>query len=101
MVRTKEAIKVYKRIMNVFNEHSDYTLYDVDMFTHDISHELFTKTDPLDIDEDDYLIFQEALMLLVRDDLIADYYGTEGLAILHAELMDVAMMYYVKKEVTK
>lgn len=98
MIRNKEALHMYLVMRHAFNTHDLEELYDVDMFVSDVAHELFIETDPQDIDEDDYLIFQEALILLVRDDQLADHYGTEGLVILHAELMDAGEHYYVNKE---
>ena len=97
----KKEYQVYQTMMEIFTEHSNDELYDVDMFCHDIKEELFTETDPQDIDEDDYLIFQAALILLIRDDLLLDYFGLSGLCILHAELMDDGESYYVNKVLFK
>jgi len=101
MIRNKEAAEMYQVMSKVFNAHGNEGLYDVDMFVFDVTHELFAETDPQDIDEDDYLTFQEALILLVRDDLLADYFGTDGLTVLHTELMNAGEHYYVYKEVTE
>ena len=97
----KEAIKMYKAMMAIFSAHEDEEVYDVDMFVHDIELRLFTMSDPQDIEEDDFLNFHLALVLLVRDDLLLRYYGYNGLAILHAELMNSGEGYYVNKEVTR
>jgi hypothetical protein len=92
----KKEYQVYQTMKDILIANEE-DFYDVDMFCHDITKELFTETDPQDIDEDDYLIFQEALILLVRDDLLLDYFGLSGLCILHAELMDTGESYYVNK----
>lgn len=84
----KEAIKMYKAMMAIFNAHEDEEVYDVDMFVYDIEL-LFKMSDPQDIDEDFKLSFQASLIMLVRDDLLLRYYGCDGLAILHAELMNI------------
>lgn len=94
---TKSEYNMYNYIRGIFTCHTGHEFYDVDMFRYDITKELFTKTDPQYIDEDDYLIFQQALILLVRDDLLLDYFGLSGLCILHAELMDDGESYYVNK----
>ena len=52
-------------------------------------------------DRDDFLVFQEALILLVRDDLLLDYFGLSGLCIIHAELMDDGEHYYINKVLYK
>ena len=95
----KENVRMYNRMVEVFVEHTfenDY--YDVDMFRKDICDNLFVCTDPQDIDEDEFLIFQEALILLVRDDTLLDWFGLSGLCIIHAEMMDYGKRYYVNKE---
>ena len=103
-----EALQMYKTMMNIFNENCDpententEDIYDVDMFMHDITHTLFTEEDVQDIDEDDYLEFQEALILLVRDDSLLFYYGLSGLSIIHADLMNYGENYYVNKVIYK
>jgi hypothetical protein len=89
---------MYNRMVSIFVQNiASENVYDVDMFRLDILRELFTVTDPQDIDEDDYLIFQEALILLVRDDMLLNYFGLSGLCILHAELMNDGEHYYVNK----
>lgn len=99
------ALKMYKIMMNIFNENCDIEdtedIYDVDMFMHDITHALFTEEDTQDIDEDEYLEFQVALILLVRDDSLLSYYGRNGLVILHADLMNYGENYYVNKVIFK
>jgi hypothetical protein len=93
----------YQRMISVFTKHmtEDIDVYDVDMFTHDITQELFIETDPQNIDEDDFVYFQMALIYLVRDDMLMEYFGPEGLSIIHAELMNKAEHYYVYKEIFK
>lgn len=93
----------YQRMISVFTKHmtEDIDVYDVDMFTHDITQELFIETDPQNIDEDDFVYFQMALIYLVRDDMLMEYFGPSGLCIIHAELMNKAEHYYVYKEIFK
>ena len=89
---------MYNRMMETFVEHTyenDY--YDVDMFRKDICDNLFVCIDPQDIDEDEFLTFQEALILLVRDDTLLDWFDLLGLSMLHAELMHDGENYYVNK----
>ncbi|MBP5594502.1 MAG: hypothetical protein J6Y02_03905 [Pseudobutyrivibrio sp.] len=92
---------LYLCMLKVFTDHCENSLYDVDMFTHDVCKTLFTETDPQDIDEDGFMYFQEALILLVRDDLLLNYYGLSGLSVIHAELMNHAEHYYVFKVIFK
>lgn len=94
----KESIKMYNRMMKVFHDNviPDVT-YDVDMFCKDICDNLFVCTDPQDIDEDEFLTFQEALILLVRDDTLLDWFDLLGLSMLHAEMMDYGKTYYINK----
>lgn len=92
-----DALEMYKTMMNVFNANEE-DIYDVDMFMHDITHTLFTERD---IDEDEHLEFQAALILLVRDDTLLFYYGCNGLVILHADLMNYGERYYVDKVIFK
>lgn len=85
-------------MMKIFNDNiipDDF--YDVDMFREDICDNLFVCTDPQDIDEDEFLTFQEALILLVRDSVLLNYFGLAGLSMLHAELMHDGENYYVNK----
>lgn len=95
---TKENVRMYNRMMKVFHDNviSD-DIYDVDMFRKDICDNMFVCTDPQDIDEDEFLTFQEALILLVRDDTLLDWFGLLGLSMLYAELMYDGENYYVKK----
>ena len=93
---------MYNRMVEVFVEHTyenDY--YDVDMFCHDLCKNMFLETDPQDIDEDDYLVFQKALILLVRDDMLLDWFGLSGLCIIHAEMISNGEHYYENKEIFK
>lgn len=93
-----EEFGMYEQMMKVFTSNTvNDEFYDVDMFDRDITKELFVETDPQDIDEDDYLTFQKALILLVRDDMLLNWFGLDGLCILHAELMDSGESYYVNK----
>lgn len=92
----KESLGMYQNMISLFDSKSE-GLYDVDMFVTDVCDMLFIETDPQDIEEDDFLIFQEALILLVRDDVLLDHFGLSGLCILHAELMDKGESYYINK----
>ena len=97
---TKEW-KTYQMLKDMFLlaiPHDDSPdIYDVDMFRHDILEKLFTETDPQDIDEDDYLIFQMILVYMIHDEDIFRYYGPTGCAVLHADLMHDGENYYVNK----
>ena len=93
-----EEYGMYNRMMEIFTSHTnDDEFYDVDMFRKDLLDNLFIETDPQDIDEDDYLIFQSALILMVRDDLLLNWFGLPGLCVLHADLMYDGDHYYVQK----
>ena len=92
---------MYLGMRKVFIDNVCDELYDVDMFTHDVCEALFTETDPQNVDEDSFMYFQEALILLVRDDLLFDYYGLGGLSVLHAELMNSGEHYYIHKVMWK
>ena len=94
----KENVRMYNRMMKVFHDNviSD-DIYDVDMFRKDICDNLFVCKDQQAIDEDEFLTFQEALILLVRDDTLLDWFGLLGLSMLHAELMYDGENYYVNK----
>lgn len=91
--------RMYERMISLIVDHIVYNnkSYDVEMFRKDILDNLFVCTDPQDIDEDDYLVFQAALILLVRDDLLLQWFGLSGLCILHADLMHDGENYYVNK----
>lgn len=95
--------RLYNHMMGIFvqrtmNGELNGEFYDVEMFRKDILDVLFVCTDPQDIpDEDYYLVFQEALILLVRDDLLLHWFGIPGLCILHADLMHDGENYYVNK----
>lgn len=94
-----KAQEMYNRMMEIFIEHTiNDEFCDVDMFRVAVTKGLFIETDPQDIDEDDYLIFQEALILLVRDDLLLDYFGLTGLCILQSDLIMDGEHYYINKE---
>jgi len=88
------VIETYYALINLFTDE-----YDVDMYVHVVIHHMFNETDPQDIEEDDYLIFQTALILLVRDDIMLDHFGLEGLAVIIAELLDKGEHYYINKEI--
>lgn len=94
----KENVRMYNRMMKVFHDNViPDDIYDVDMFRKDICDNLFVCTDPQDIDEDEFLTFQEALILLVRDDTLLDWFDLIGLSMLHAELIHDGENYYVNK----
>ena len=98
----EKPYEMYNRMMKVFVEHAyEDDIYDVDMFCYDLCKNMFLEIDPQDIDEDDYLVFQEALILLVRDDMLLDWFGLTGLCILFPEMMDKGKHYYVNKEIFK
>lgn len=88
------VIETYNTLVNFYCD-----AYDVDMYIYDVIHHIFNETDPQDIEEDDYLIFQAALILLVRDDVMLYHFGLEGLAIIVAELLDKGKHYYINKEI--
>ena len=95
-----EEYGMYNRMMEIFVEHTiDGKDYDVEDFRKDLCDGLLIETDPQDIEEDDYLVFQEALILLVRDDILLHWFGLGGLCTLHAALMNDGEHYYVYKEV--
>lgn len=97
-MKRSEEFGMYEQMMKIFTVHTvDGDFYDVDMFDRDITRELFVETDPQNIDEDDYFIFQQAIILLVRDDMLLNWFGLDGLCILHTELMDSGESYYVNK----
>lgn len=98
MIMTEEY-GMYNRMMEIFVENvMNGEFYDVEMFRKDICDSLFIETDPQDIpDEDYFLVFQEALILLVRDDLLLDWCTLSGLCMLHADLMHDGENYYVNK----
>lgn len=77
------------------------SIYDVDMFRHDIQQILFTETDPQDIDEDDFVIYQQVLVMLVRNELVWKYYGMEGTTILLLDLLKDGEDYYINKVIFK
>lgn len=96
----KETYGMYNRMVEVFVEHIyENDDYDVDMFCCDLCKNLFQETDPQDIDDDEFLTFQEALILLVRDDTLLDWFGLLGLSMLHTEMIDYGEHYYVNKEI--
>ena len=94
----KESIRMYNRMMKIFIDNViSYDIYDVDMFRKDICDNLFVCTDQQDIDEDEFLTFQEALILLVRNDTLLNWFDLIGLSVLHTELMHDGENYYVNK----
>ena len=98
----EKPYEIYNRMMEVFVEHtSENDFYDVDMFCYDLCKNLFQETGLQDIEEDDYLTFQEALILLVRDDMLLYWFGLTGLCILLPEMMDKGKHYYANKEIFK
>lgn len=96
----KEDYEMYNRMMETFVEHTyenDY--YDVDMFCDDLCKNLFVCTDPQDIKTDDFLVFQRALVLLIRDDMMLHYFGLAGLSVIHADMLDHGKRYYIYNEI--
>lgn len=92
---------MYISMITVFLNNANDTLYDVDMFTTDIWNTCFPATDPQDIEEDDFVWYQEALMILIRDDLLFEHFGYAGLAVIHAELMRYGEQYFINKVLPK
>lgn len=98
----KEAYRMYNRMKETFVEHTNENdFYDVDMYCSDLRKSIFIETDPQDIDEDDYLVFQEALVLLVRDDMLFNWFGLSGIMIIQAEMLHYGKQYYENKIVFK
>ena len=94
----KENIRLYNEMRQVFIDNAEPDdIYDVDMFCSDLCKNLFLETDLQDIEEDDYVTFQEALILLVRDDMLLDWFGLSGLCIIQAEMSSNARHYYMNK----
>ena len=98
-----QIYNMYTKMLNVFTKNmaEDTDIYDVDMFTKDIWNSCFTATDPQDIDEDDFVVYQAALIMLIRDDLLLQHFGFEGLAVIHAELMHCGEQYFINKALAK
>lgn len=95
---TKENIRCYNKMRQVFLDNvKPGDIYDVDMFCSDLCKSLFLETDPQDIGEDDYLVFREALILLVRDDMLLDWFGLAGLCIIYTEMSSNGENYYINK----
>lgn len=96
----KEVYEMYNRMMEVFNNNviSD-DIYDVDMLCNDLCKNLFVCTDPQNIETDDYLVFQQALVLLIRDDMMLHYFGLAGLSVIYADMLDYGEQYYILKEI--
>ena len=91
---------MYNRMVEVFVEHAyEDDIYDVDMYCSDLCKNMFLETDPQDIDTDNYLIFQEALILLIRDDRLLDWFGLAGLSIIYANMLDYGEHYYIYNEI--
>lgn len=94
----KENIRLYNEMRQVFIDNTKLDdIYDVDMFCSDLCKNLFLETDPQDIEEDDYITFQEALILLVRDDMLLDWFGLLGLSVIYGDMLDYGERYYVNK----
>lgn len=94
----KESIRLYNKMRQVFIDNAKQDdIYDVDMFCYDLCKNLFLETDPQGIEEDDYVTFQEALILLVRDDMILDFFGLSGLCIIYIEMSSNGKHYYENK----
>lgn len=92
----KEVYRMYSIMMETFVEHTnenDY--YDVDMFCNDLCKNLFVCTDLQDIETNEYLVFQQALVLLVRDDMMLHYFGLAGLGVIYADMLDYGEKYYI------
>lgn len=98
----KDNIKLYNKMRQVFLDHANpYDIYDVDMYCSDLRKSIFIETDQQDIDEDDYLVLREALVLLVRDDMLFNWFGISGLMIIQAEMLHYGKQYYENKIVFK
>lgn len=95
----KENIRLYNKMRQVFLDNNSDDIYDVDMYCSDLCKNIFVCTNTLDISEYDYLVFQEALILLVRDDMLLDWFGLAGLSIIYAEMSSNGEHYYVNKEI--
>lgn len=96
----KENIRMYNKMRQIFiNNAKPDDIYDVDMYCNDLCKNIFVCTNPRDISEDDYLVFQEALILLVRDDMLLDWFGLSGLCIIYSEMSSNCEHYYVNKEI--
>lgn len=94
----KENIRLYNEMRQVFIDNTKPDdIYDVDMYCSDLCKNIFVCTNLRDISEDDYLVFQEALILLVRDDMLLDWFGLLGLSMLYTEMMSYGEHYYVNK----
>lgn len=95
----KEVYRVYNIMMETFVEHTyENDCYDVDMFCNDLCKNLFVCTDPQDIETDYYLVFQQALVLLIRDDMMLQYFGLAGLSVIYADMLDYGERYYIYNE---
>lgn len=98
----KENIELYNKMRQVFLDNAEPgDIYDVDMYCSDLCKNMFLETDPQDIEEDDYLTFQEALILLIRDDMLLDWFGLLGLSVIHADMLDYGEQYYENKVIFK
>ena len=96
----KEVYRVYNRMMETFLEHTyENYYYDVDMFCNDLRKNLFVCTDQQDIDTGYYLVFQQALVLLIRDDMMLHYFGLAGLSVIYADMLDYGERYYIYNEI--
>lgn len=96
----KENIECYNKMRQIFLDNvKPGDIYDVDMYCHDLCKNLFVCTDPQDIDTDYYLVFQQALVLLIRDDMMLHYFGLAGLSVVYADMLDYGERYYIYKEI--
>lgn len=94
----KEVYRMYNRMMETFVEHTNENdFYDLDMFCDDLCKNLFVCTDPQDINTGDYLVFQQALLLLARDDMMLHYFGLAGLSVIYGDMLDYGERYYILK----
>lgn len=99
---TKENIELYNKMRQVFLDNAKPgDIYDVDMYCSDLCKNIFVCTNPRDISEDDYLVFQEALILLVRDDVLLDWFGLSGFVIIQTEMLFYGEQYYENKVMFK
>ena len=98
----KENIRMYNKMRQIFIDNAEPgDIYDVDMYCNDLCKSLFQETDPQSIETDDYLVFQQALVLLIRDDMLLDWFGLSGLVIIQTEMLFYGKQYYENKVVFK
>ena len=98
----EKPYEMYNRMVEVFVENAyEDDIYDVDMYCSDLCKNMFLETDPQDIDEDEFLTFQEALILLIRDDMLLNWFGLSGLIIIQTEMLRYGEQYYENKVIFK